>query len=212
MCLGCSDCLPLKWRACLLFSFPLVYAAALAIIPLWVNDPLGENLILSCSCVAFASVNLLTFLIGEAGVFCRLEAALRATLVLLIMENVMTFFLSAFALLELGRRHFPAKNPEDWRLPPRAVLFEIAAAAALCLLPLASGCCLWVVAEFQAELDAESFAREACRLKKGERTPLLRSFPTAQQSPQGTRSERPPAKQQLLSPSSVAISISPSVP
>ncbi|EPR59356.1 hypothetical protein TGGT1_285290 [Toxoplasma gondii GT1] len=93
--------LPLKCRASTLYFFPLFYCCflvgSLALLPSpFVNRPLFS----SC-CLAFAFLNLLTSVVGQVGIFKRMDAALRGTLVLLMMENLMIFFIGVFLLVHL---------------------------------------------------------------------------------------------------------------
>ncbi|KEP65417.1 UNVERIFIED_CONTAM: hypothetical protein HHA_285290 [Hammondia hammondi] len=93
--------LPLKCRASTLYFFPLFYCCflvgSLALLPSpFVNRPLFSG-----CCLAFAFLNLLTSVVGQVGIFKRMDAALRGTLVLLMMENLMIFFIGVFLLVHL---------------------------------------------------------------------------------------------------------------
>ncbi|KAL8271007.1 hypothetical protein Esti_005075 [Eimeria stiedai] len=172
-CRCCCWSLPLKWRAGLLFLMPLVYGGLLLGVVLGRSPPVASKPIFSVSCLVLASANLLTFVVGELGVFLRVEAALRATVVLLIMESLLAFlgsaFVSAFCIYE-------ALNPKPlsrhWLLK-QSVGATATASAAVMLLSLLSLCSLWLVAEYQADLDAEAFVVDANKLRDKERQALL---------------------------------------
>ncbi|KAL8427049.1 hypothetical protein Efla_005205 [Eimeria flavescens] len=129
--------------------------------------------IFTVSCLVLASLNLLTSLVGELGVFLRVEAALRATVVLLIMECLIAFLSAAFLLSFCV---YEALNPKPlsrhWLLQ-HSVGLTSAVSAAVMLVSLLSLCSLGIVAEYQAELDAEAFLADSLKLKNKERQALL---------------------------------------
>lgn len=173
MCCRCCICCPLKWRAGALFSFPLFYASVLVALISSLPSPFTATPILSLTCLSFAAINLLTFSVGELGIFCRLEAALRATLVLLIMENVVTLFISFFFLVFSLYKAFHPASYRRWPLVSLSPAAAVSLSLSLFLLSLLSMSSLCVVAEYQADLDAEAFIAETERLRYTERQALL---------------------------------------
>ncbi|OEH78506.1 transmembrane protein [Cyclospora cayetanensis] len=170
----------LRIRAALLFGIPLVYGSVLLALVVWLPLPFDTSPILSVSCVSYACLNLLTGCVGELGVLRRIEAALRATLVLLIMENVIMLFLSGFLCGFAVYRHMKPGKVDPYAhtwvslwLPPAA---RVVLCVVLFLLSLISLCSLWVVAEYQAEVDAEAFLKDAQTLKQRERLALLHEY------------------------------------
>ncbi|PHJ18727.1 transmembrane protein [Cystoisospora suis] len=93
--------IPLTWRASILYFFPLLYGSFLLGALILLPSPFIKRPLFACCCLAFALLNILTFTIGQIGVFKRLDAALRGTVVLLVMENLMIFFIATFLLVHM---------------------------------------------------------------------------------------------------------------
>ncbi|PFH34824.1 hypothetical protein BESB_068570 [Besnoitia besnoiti] len=93
--------IPLTCRASALYLFPFFYCCFLVGFLALLPAPFANRPLFSCCCLAFAFLNLLTSIVGQIGVFKRMDAALRGTVVLLVMENLMVFFIGVFVLVHL---------------------------------------------------------------------------------------------------------------
>ncbi|KAH7647304.1 hypothetical protein FG379_002971 [Cryptosporidium bovis] len=85
-----------RFRAFLSYFLPMVYGISLfSMAWLKVSSPIFVAI-----CLAFGSIDVLTSIVGMIGVLCPSGLAIRSTIPLLAMENLVTFLISIGLLVE----------------------------------------------------------------------------------------------------------------
>ncbi|CBZ50367.1 conserved hypothetical protein [Neospora caninum Liverpool] len=187
--MGCTP----KAGAAVVYIFPALYGTLMIVAGAL---ELQQHQIFGSVCITFGVVYVLTSVVGELGVCCLNEAAIRATVVLVVLENIIAFILATFFLVDVVRAHPVVK--EHHSSPVLSFLathdsVSIYICVFLYIGAIATSCCIGFVSEYQAQLDAELLLQEARLLQESERAALLRASERLVSRTLGTLEQTPDA-------------------
>lgn len=177
------------WGATALYLVPLAYGIILLTLVFCFDWAGGSEGILFFLCTVLGVVCCLTCIIGVFGVWCLNEPAIRATVLLVMIENIIVFCFVVVAVAEVcltafhtsHLRSFRSNPPRHWRAPPKQLhrlvqehpmAFAVTAAFML-LCTVISSSCIWILRDFEAYIDAQILSLDR---KKAQGAPLLRAL------------------------------------
>lgn len=167
-------CCTTKAGAAVVYIFPALYGALMILAGAL---EIQQHQVFSSVCIIFGSVYVLTSLVGELGVWCLNEAAIRATVVLVVLENIIAFILATFFFVDVLRADAVVKEHQHASPILAFLARHDAITMYLCVFlyvgTTMTSCCIGVLSEYQAQLDAELLLQESRVLKEGERAALL---------------------------------------
>ncbi|PHJ17396.1 transmembrane protein [Cystoisospora suis] len=169
-------CCTTKSGAAVVYIFPALYGALMILAGAL---EIQQHQVFSSVCIVFGSVYVLTSLVGELGVWCLNEAAIRATVVLVVLENIIAFILATFFFVDVLRAEAVVKEHRHASPVLSFLASHDAITIYLCVFlyigTTMTSCCIGVLSEYQAQLDAELLLQESRMLKEGERAALLQN-------------------------------------
>ncbi|KFG46902.1 putative transmembrane protein [Toxoplasma gondii p89] len=170
--MGCTT----KAGAAVVYIFPALYGTLMIVAG---AVELQRHQVFGSVCITFGAVYVLTSVVGELGVCCLNEAAIRATVVLVVLENIIAFILATFFLVDVVRAHPVVKEHQHTSPVLTFLATHEAVSIYICVFlyigAIATSCCIGFLSEYQAQLDAELLMQESRQLQESERAALLRT-------------------------------------
>lgn len=181
------------WGAAALYLFPSLYGTVLLLIGFNVDACSKTGSLFVTCCIVLGISCCITTIIGLYGVWGLNEPAIRATLVVVVLENILAFLLAIILAVHLVRgptapppsaladhkgplrREVPDHGRHHEGLPDLVSLlhhpqWHEAAAIAVCAVVIfctsITSCCIGILSEFQATLDAELLLEECRNLRE----------------------------------------------
>ncbi|PFH32675.1 hypothetical protein BESB_012870 [Besnoitia besnoiti] len=165
-----------KAGAAVVYIFPALYGVLMIIAGAF---ELQQHQIFGSVCIIFGAVYILTSLVGELGVCCLNEAAIRATVVLVVLENIIAFMLATLFFVDVFRSRPVVKEHRQGSPVLSFFASHETASIYICVFlyigATTTSCCIGLLSEYQAQLDAELLLQESRLLKECERATLLRN-------------------------------------
>ncbi|OII72002.1 uncharacterized protein cubi_01335 [Cryptosporidium ubiquitum] len=145
------EILSTRFRAFLSYFLPMVYGISLfSVAWLKVSSP-----IFIAVCLAFGSIDVITSIVGMIGVLCPSGLAIRSTIPLLAMENLVTFLISIGLLVE---SIIYKENTKDYLILDFSVGLTIS--FVLMISTILSVICIWKISDYLNEIEATSIFEE----------------------------------------------------
>lgn len=145
------EILSTRFRAFLSYFLPMVYGISLfSVAWLKVSSP-----IFIAVCLAFGSIDVITSIVGMIGVLCPSGLAIRSTIPLLAMENLVTFLISIGLLIE---SIIYKENTKDFLILDFSVGLTIS--FVLMISTILSVICIWKISDYLNEIEATSIFEE----------------------------------------------------
>ncbi|KAJ1604641.1 transmembrane domain-containing protein [Cryptosporidium canis] len=139
-----------RFRAFLSYFLPLVYGVSLFSVA-WIKV---SSPIFVAVCLAFGSIDVITSIVGMIGILCPSGLAIRSTIPLLAMENLVTFLISIGLLIE----SIMYKKTKDFLIFDFSVGLTIS--FVLMISTALSVICIWKISEYLNEIEATSIFEE----------------------------------------------------
>ncbi|CUV05559.1 unnamed protein product [Cryptosporidium hominis] len=144
------EILSTRFRAFLSYFLPMVYGISLfSVAWLKVSSP-----IFIAVCLAFGSIDVITSIVGMIGILCPSGLAIRSTIPLLAMENLVTFLISIGLFVE----SIMYKNTKDFLILDFSVGLTLS--FVLMISTILSVICIWKISDYLNEIEASSIFEE----------------------------------------------------
>ncbi|KAJ1606630.1 transmembrane domain-containing protein [Cryptosporidium canis] len=140
-----------RFRAFLSYFLPLVYGVSLFSVA-WIKV---SSPIFVAVCLAFGSIDVITSIVGMIGILCPSGLAIRSTIPLLAMENLVTFLISIGLLIE---SIMYKEKTKDFLIFDFSVGLTIS--FVLMISTALSIICIWKISEYLNEIEATSIFEE----------------------------------------------------
>ncbi|KAH8583177.1 uncharacterized protein ELE39_002875 [Cryptosporidium sp. chipmunk genotype I] len=145
------EILSTRFRAFLSYFLPMVYGVSLfSVAWLKVSSP-----IFIAVCLAFGSIDVITSIVGMIGILCPSGLAIRSTIPLLAMENLVTFLISIGLFIE---SIMYKENTKDFLILDFSVGLTIS--FVLMISTILSVICIWKISDYLNEIEASSIFEE----------------------------------------------------
>lgn len=140
-----------RFRAFLSYFLPMVYGVSLfSVAWLKVSSPIFVAI-----CLAFGSIDVITSIVGMIGILCPSGLAIRSTIPLLAMENLVTFLISIGLLVE---SIMYKENTKDFLMLDFSVGLTIS--FVLMISTVLSVIFVWKISDYLNEIEATSIFEE----------------------------------------------------
>ncbi|KAF7455947.1 putative transmembrane protein [Cryptosporidium felis] len=140
-----------RFRAFLSYFLPMVYGISLFSVA-WIKV---SSPIFVAVCLAFGSIDVITSIVGMIGILCPSGLAIRSTIPLLAMENVVTFLISIGLLVE---SIIYKENTKDFLVLDFSVGLTIS--FVLMISTVLSVMCIWKISDYLNEIEAYNIFEE----------------------------------------------------
>lgn len=140
-----------RFRAFLSYFLPMVYGVSLfSVAWLKVSSPIFVAI-----CLAFGSIDVITSIVGMIGILCPSGLAIRSTIPLLAMENLVTFLISIGLFVE---SIMYKENTKDFLMLDFSVGLTIS--FVLMISTVLSVIFVWKISDYLNEIEATSIFEE----------------------------------------------------